>query len=79
MAQYKVTVFTGSIAQAGTMNKLYIKLVGAEGESDHRWLANLKGGFYQGAVSQHSRKSLFKQCVNIHQTTCPLPYKYYEV
>ncbi|XP_067107200.1 polyunsaturated fatty acid lipoxygenase ALOX15B-like [Osmerus mordax] len=50
MAQYKVTVFTGSMVQAGTMNKLYIKLVGAEGESDHRWLANLKGGFYQGAA-----------------------------
>ena len=75
MAQYKVTVFTGGIAQAGTMNQLYIKLVGAEGESDHRWLANLKGGFYQGAVSQHS---LFKQCVN----TCGLSLtlcKYYKV
>ncbi|XP_046901366.1 polyunsaturated fatty acid lipoxygenase ALOX15B-like [Hypomesus transpacificus] len=76
MAQYKVTVFTGSIAQAGTMNKLYIKLVGAEGESDHRWLANLKGGFYQGAAdlfTVHCPASLGRLLlVELDKKTLPL-------
>lgn len=52
MAKYKVTVHTHNIATATTMNNVFIKLVGEKGESKRTWLTSLKGGFYQGTVSQ---------------------------
>ncbi|CAN9510321.1 unnamed protein product [Ophioblennius macclurei] len=43
MVKYEVVVHTGNLAGAATMNKVYIKLVGTEGESKKTWLASLKG------------------------------------
>uniref|UniRef100_A0A8C7T0B1 Uncharacterized protein n=1 Tax=Oncorhynchus mykiss TaxID=8022 RepID=A0A8C7T0B1_ONCMY len=52
MAKYKVTVHTHNIATATTMNNVFIKLVGENGESKRTWLTSLKGGFYQGTASR---------------------------
>uniref|UniRef100_A0A674A1R8 Arachidonate 15-lipoxygenase B-like n=1 Tax=Salmo trutta TaxID=8032 RepID=A0A674A1R8_SALTR len=52
MAKYKVTVHTHNIATATTMNNVFIKLVGENGESKRTWLTSLKGGFYQGTTSR---------------------------
>ncbi|KAM7010194.1 arachidonate 12-lipoxygenase, 12R-type-like [Tautogolabrus adspersus] len=53
MVNYKVTVFTGTLAQSGTLNNIYIKLVGTDGESHQHWLIDLRGAlaFSNGAVS----------------------------
>ncbi|XP_005727092.1 hydroperoxide isomerase ALOXE3-like [Pundamilia nyererei] len=54
MVQYKVTVFTGDRLNSTTLNNVYIKLVGTDGESDRKWLMGLKGAssFVRGAVSK---------------------------
>uniref|UniRef100_A0A669ENB4 Arachidonate 12-lipoxygenase, 12R-type n=1 Tax=Oreochromis niloticus TaxID=8128 RepID=A0A669ENB4_ORENI len=54
MVQYKVTVFTGDILNSTTLNNVFIKLVGTDGESDRTWLMGLKGAssFVRGAVSK---------------------------
>ncbi|XP_031608108.2 hydroperoxide isomerase ALOXE3-like [Oreochromis aureus] len=54
MVQYKVTVFTGDILNSTTLNNVFIKLVGTDGESDRTWLVGLKGAssFVRGAVSK---------------------------
>uniref|UniRef100_A0A4W5R269 Uncharacterized protein n=1 Tax=Hucho hucho TaxID=62062 RepID=A0A4W5R269_9TELE len=52
MAKYKVTVHTHNIVTATTMNNVFIKLVGENGESKRTWLTSLKGGFYQGTASR---------------------------
>ncbi|XP_035762299.1 hydroperoxide isomerase ALOXE3-like [Neolamprologus brichardi] len=54
MVQYKVTVFTGDRLNSTTLNNVYIKLVGTDGESDRKWLMGLKGtsSFVIGAVSK---------------------------
>ncbi|XP_010886727.2 hydroperoxide isomerase ALOXE3-like [Esox lucius] len=51
MAKYVVTVHTYNIANATTMNNVYIKLVGEKGESKRTWLFHLDGGFIQGTTS----------------------------
>ncbi|KAM6972656.1 polyunsaturated fatty acid lipoxygenase ALOX15B [Aplochiton taeniatus] len=77
MVKYKVTVSTGKFAGATTMNNVFIKLVGEDGESKRTWLASLKGAatFYQGAVSNFDvscPKSLGK-LVLIELDKQPLP------
>ncbi|XP_036404185.1 hydroperoxide isomerase ALOXE3-like [Megalops cyprinoides] len=52
MVIYKVEVTTGNIMHATTMNNVFIKLVGTEGESDRTMLRNFRGGFYQGSVRE---------------------------
>ncbi|KAF7660428.1 hypothetical protein LDENG_00282100, partial [Lucifuga dentata] len=56
MPTYKVTVTTADINQATTLNNIFIKLVGEDGESDRKWLFRYKGGatFDRGAVSNFS-------------------------
>uniref|UniRef100_A0A672GWP3 Arachidonate 15-lipoxygenase B-like n=1 Tax=Salarias fasciatus TaxID=181472 RepID=A0A672GWP3_SALFA len=39
MVKYEVIVYTGNLAGAATMNQVFIKLVGTEGESKKTWLA----------------------------------------
>ncbi|XP_055365045.1 hydroperoxide isomerase ALOXE3-like isoform X2 [Betta splendens] len=53
MVNYEVTVFTGNRAEATTLNNVFIKLVGTDGESKRKWLMGLKGAsaFIRGAVS----------------------------
>ncbi|XP_078799793.1 polyunsaturated fatty acid lipoxygenase ALOX15B-like [Oryzias latipes] len=53
MADYKVTLYTDNRVAAGTLNHVFIKLVGTQGESERKWLIGLKGAkaFMSGAVS----------------------------
>ncbi|XP_028445223.1 arachidonate 5-lipoxygenase-like [Perca flavescens] len=53
MVNYEVTVSTGNLAVATTFNNVFIKLVGTDGESKHKWLMGFKGAssFTIGAVS----------------------------
>uniref|UniRef100_A0A3Q1F2L4 Hydroperoxide isomerase ALOXE3-like n=1 Tax=Acanthochromis polyacanthus TaxID=80966 RepID=A0A3Q1F2L4_9TELE len=53
MVDYSVTVHTGYLAGGSTINKINIKLVGTDGESDHEWLKPWKGAltFLRGQVS----------------------------
>ncbi|XP_063740867.1 arachidonate 12-lipoxygenase, 12R-type-like isoform X2 [Eleginops maclovinus] len=53
MVSYKVTVSTAIPAYATTLNNVFIKLVGTDGESDRSWLCNLSGplAFTAGKVS----------------------------
>uniref|UniRef100_A0A3P9MN05 Arachidonate 15-lipoxygenase type B n=1 Tax=Oryzias latipes TaxID=8090 RepID=A0A3P9MN05_ORYLA len=53
MVNYKVTLYTDDRVAAGTLNHVYIKLVGTQGESERKWLMGLKGAkaFKKGAVS----------------------------
>uniref|UniRef100_A0A3P9MN30 PLAT domain-containing protein n=1 Tax=Oryzias latipes TaxID=8090 RepID=A0A3P9MN30_ORYLA len=53
MADYKVTLYTDDSLAAGTLNHVFIKLVGTQGESERKWLIGLKGAkaFMRGAVS----------------------------
>ncbi|KAK2918877.1 polyunsaturated fatty acid lipoxygenase ALOX15B-like [Channa argus] len=53
MENYEVTVSTGNLINADTLNNVYIKLVGTDGESERKWLMGFKGpsAFIRGAVS----------------------------
>ncbi|XP_029919583.1 arachidonate 15-lipoxygenase B-like [Myripristis murdjan] len=53
MVTYKVTVTTAPRVHATTLNNIYIKLVGTDGESEREWLISFKGAaaFTIGAVS----------------------------
>ncbi|XP_074544157.1 polyunsaturated fatty acid lipoxygenase ALOX15B-like [Halichoeres trimaculatus] len=53
MVKYEVTIYTGSLFSAGTLNNVYIKLVGTDGESQQTWLIDFRGArsFSTGAVS----------------------------
>ncbi|KAF3687751.1 Arachidonate 15-lipoxygenase B [Channa argus] len=53
MVNYEVTVSTGNLVNANTLNNVYIKLVGTGGESERKWLMRFKGpsAFIRGAVS----------------------------
>ncbi|KAM3623573.1 uncharacterized protein V6R79_012816 [Siganus canaliculatus] len=53
MVHYKVTVHTAYLAGASTVNSIFIKLVGTEGEADRKWLMGLKGAasFIKGTSS----------------------------
>ncbi|XP_054460533.1 polyunsaturated fatty acid lipoxygenase ALOX15B-like [Anoplopoma fimbria] len=53
MVNYTVTVSTTNLAAASTLNNVFIKLVGTDGESESTWLVSLKGAltFMRGAVS----------------------------
>lgn len=53
MVKYEVTISTASLVAATTFNNVFIKLVGTDGESERKWLADLKGAlsFVRGAVS----------------------------
>ncbi|XP_078022371.1 polyunsaturated fatty acid lipoxygenase ALOX15B-like isoform X1 [Epinephelus lanceolatus] len=53
MADYEVTVYTGKLRFAGTLDMVFIKLVGNDGESKRKRLASLVGdlSFTNGAVS----------------------------
>uniref|UniRef100_A0A3Q1IQY7 Uncharacterized protein n=1 Tax=Anabas testudineus TaxID=64144 RepID=A0A3Q1IQY7_ANATE len=53
MMNYKVTVYTGDLVGATTLNNVYIKLVGTDGESQRQWLVGLKWpvAFIGGEVS----------------------------
>ncbi len=53
MVKYTVTVSTAKFAGAATLNNVFIKLVGTDGESDRTWLMGFKGAasFMIGAVS----------------------------
>lgn len=53
MAEYKVTVFTADRISATTLNNIFIKLVGTDGESERKHLTSLRGAsaFIRGAVS----------------------------
>ncbi|TNN25695.1 Hydroperoxide isomerase ALOXE3 [Liparis tanakae] len=55
MVNYKVTIYTGNLATAGTFNNVSIKLVGTHGESKR---TRLKGSFafFRGAVEVKSPK-----------------------
>ncbi|RVE76117.1 hypothetical protein OJAV_G00005900 [Oryzias javanicus] len=59
MVNYKVTLFTGDRALAGTLNNVFIKLVGTKGESERKWLVGFKGAsaFITGAVSSFTVRS----------------------
>ncbi|XP_033940092.1 polyunsaturated fatty acid lipoxygenase ALOX15B-like isoform X1 [Pseudochaenichthys georgianus] len=50
MVDYKVTVSTGCRDDAGTSHKVYIKLMGRDGESKRTWL-EVDSSFIPGAVS----------------------------
>nr|XP_013764704.1 PREDICTED: arachidonate 12-lipoxygenase, 12R-type-like [Pundamilia nyererei] len=56
MVQYEVTVLTGDRLNSTTLNNVFIKLVGTDGESDRTWLMGLKGAtsFVIGAEVQFS-------------------------
>ncbi|XP_010772269.1 arachidonate 12-lipoxygenase, 12R-type-like, partial [Notothenia coriiceps] len=43
MVNYKVTVSTSGLLNGTTMNIIFIKLVGTDGESDRTWLCNFTG------------------------------------
>ncbi|XP_060914742.1 hydroperoxide isomerase ALOXE3-like [Labrus mixtus] len=45
MVNYKVTVFTGNLSDSGTLNNIYIKLVGTDGESHKQCLIDMRGAF----------------------------------
>ncbi|XP_055364147.1 hydroperoxide isomerase ALOXE3-like [Betta splendens] len=51
MVDYEVTVSTDNRLQATTLNNIYLKLVGTDGESQRKWLMGLKGAtaFIRGA------------------------------
>ncbi|XP_059189581.1 hydroperoxide isomerase ALOXE3-like [Centropristis striata] len=53
MVNYKVTVSTGNLSCVTTFSNVFIKLVGTDGVSEHKWLMGLKGtsSFMQGVVS----------------------------
>lgn len=51
MGDYEVIVFTGNVSSASTFNKIYIKLVGTDGESERTHLWSCVPSFYRGAVS----------------------------
>uniref|UniRef100_A0A3B3BI20 PLAT domain-containing protein n=1 Tax=Oryzias melastigma TaxID=30732 RepID=A0A3B3BI20_ORYME len=53
MVSYKVTLFTGNQVAAGTFDRVSVKLVGTEGESERKWLVGFKGAsaFIRGAES----------------------------
>ncbi|XP_051801144.1 polyunsaturated fatty acid lipoxygenase ALOX15B-like [Acanthochromis polyacanthus] len=53
MVKYTVTVHTGYLAGGSTLNNINIKLVGTDGESDHKWLKPWKGAltFVKGLSS----------------------------
>uniref|UniRef100_UPI0037E9A49B arachidonate 12-lipoxygenase, 12R-type-like n=1 Tax=Semicossyphus pulcher TaxID=241346 RepID=UPI0037E9A49B len=53
MVDYEVTVSTANVIGATTLNNVFIKLVGTEGESDRSWLLNFRGplNFITAAVS----------------------------
>uniref|UniRef100_A0A671X1L3 Lipoxygenase domain-containing protein n=1 Tax=Sparus aurata TaxID=8175 RepID=A0A671X1L3_SPAAU len=55
MVDYEVTIFTGNRAYATTMNNVFVKLVGTDGESDRTWakgpLSVLTGTEYRFTVS----------------------------
>uniref|UniRef100_A0A7N5ZTE3 Arachidonate 15-lipoxygenase B-like n=1 Tax=Anabas testudineus TaxID=64144 RepID=A0A7N5ZTE3_ANATE len=48
---YKVAVYTGDLVGATTLNNVYIKLVGTDGESQRKWLIGLKGAVSTFTVS----------------------------
>lgn len=56
MVQYEVTVFTANVALATTINNVFIKLVGTDGESGRQRLLSLKGlaAFMRAAVRPSS-------------------------
>uniref|UniRef100_A0A3B4GHY1 Arachidonate 15-lipoxygenase B-like n=2 Tax=Pundamilia nyererei TaxID=303518 RepID=A0A3B4GHY1_9CICH len=61
MGDYEVIIFTGNVSNASTFNKIYIKLVGTDGESERTHLWSCVPSFYRGAVSHFivsCRKSL---------------------
>ncbi|XP_034446549.1 hydroperoxide isomerase ALOXE3-like [Hippoglossus hippoglossus] len=63
MVNYEVTVYTTNCALATTINNVYIKLVGSEGESNRSWLWGFKGSLalFKGDVAHFTvscRKSL---------------------
>ncbi|KAL3066525.1 hypothetical protein OYC64_016474 [Pagothenia borchgrevinki] len=53
MVNYKVTVSTSGPLNGTTMNNIFIKLVGTDGESDRTWLCNFTGplAFIAGQAS----------------------------
>lgn len=51
MGDYEVIIFTGNVSNASTFNKIYIKLVGTDGESERTHLWSCVPSFYRGAVS----------------------------
>ncbi|XP_074549342.1 polyunsaturated fatty acid lipoxygenase ALOX15B-like [Halichoeres trimaculatus] len=53
MVNYEVTVYTGNLLHSTTLNNVYIKLVGTDGESHHTWLIDINGpfNFTTGAVA----------------------------
>lgn len=53
MVTYEVTVYTSHIVGSTTINSINIKLVGTDGESDHKWLKPWKGAltFMKGLSS----------------------------
>ncbi|KAM3864529.1 arachidonate 12-lipoxygenase, 12R-type-like [Diretmus argenteus] len=56
MVKYEVTVTTSCRLYSTTMNNVFLKLVGTDGESKRTWLISFKGiaAFYKGAVSKFS-------------------------
>ncbi|KAF7658080.1 hypothetical protein LDENG_00017900 [Lucifuga dentata] len=54
MVKYEVIVTTSNLAQATTMNNVFIKLVGTDGESNRTWLTSILGTatFILGAQSK---------------------------
>lgn len=60
MVDYQVTVFTADATLAATFNRIFIKLVGTEGESKRQWLISLKGpaAFMRAAVRPSSLSAL---------------------
>ncbi|XP_078022727.1 polyunsaturated fatty acid 5-lipoxygenase-like [Epinephelus lanceolatus] len=61
MANYEVTVHTGSVAHAGTEDRVYITLVGKDGESASKQLHNFKGLF-----------AFEKESVSTFTVSCPV-------
>ncbi|XP_016534718.1 arachidonate 12-lipoxygenase, 12R-type-like [Poecilia formosa] len=59
MVDYEVTVYTANRTAATTFNNVFIKLVGTSGESERKWLFNLKGAsaFVRGAVASFTVSS----------------------
>lgn len=51
MVDYKVTVYTQDVALAGTVDNIYVTLVGTSGESEHTKLKKLLHKFSRGDVS----------------------------
>uniref|UniRef100_A0A1A7WEZ7 Arachidonate 15-lipoxygenase, type B n=3 Tax=Iconisemion striatum TaxID=60296 RepID=A0A1A7WEZ7_9TELE len=77
MMKYEVTVFTSNRVSATTLNNIFIKLVGTDGESERKLLLSLRGAsaFVRGAMASFtvSCPTTIGKLVMIELDKQPLP------